>query len=169
MRIVGLTGLVLGVWALGFFFGRVSAWLVPVTTSQMVTIERIHLRPLAIASDAPASKMAEAPAAAPMLRAGSITLTSTSETPDQPTGTGPILRPGTEPLVSPSIDEPQRGRAAHAQRRGRHQDDRRAFASGDFRNDAMSQCERRFVSFRRSDGTYQPFNRPTRELCPFLR
>jgi hypothetical protein len=168
MRIVGLTGLVLGVWALGFFFGRVSAWLVPVTTSQMVTIERIHLRPLAIASDAPASKMAEASAPAPMLRAGSITLASTSETPDQPAGKGPVLRPGSEPRVSILIEDLQRGRAAHAQRRGRHQDDRR-FAGGDFRDDALSQCERRFVSFRRSDGTYQPFNRPTRELCPFLR
>ncbi len=168
MRIVGLTGLVLGVWALGFFFGRVSAWLVPVTTSQMVTIERIHLRPLAIASDAPASKMAEAPAAAPMLRAGSITLASTSEATDQPAQTDPILRPGTEPRVSISIDEAQRGRAAHGQRRGR-MDDRRVFAGGDFSNDAISQCERRFVSFRRSDGTYQPFNRPSRELCPFLR
>ena len=168
MRIVGLTGLVLGVWALGFFFGRVSAWLVPVTTTEMVKIERIHLRPLAIASDAPPSKMAEAPAAAPMLRAGSITLASTNETPDHQAGTGPVLRPDTEPRVSISIDELQRGRAAHAQRRGRNQDDRRVFA-GDFRDDALSQCERRFVSFRRSDGTYQPFNRPGRELCPFLR
>lgn len=30
-------------------------------------------------------------------------------------------------------------------------------------------CTRRYSSFRRSDGTYQPFNRPTREVCPLLR
>jgi hypothetical protein len=167
MRVVGLSGLVLAVWALGFFFGRISAWLVPVTSSQLVTIERIHLRPLAIASDAPPSKMAEAPAGKPMLRAGSITLASTTDKADPPARTDPIFRPGAEPRGSVAIDDPQRARAVAGQRRAGQQDGRRAFAGGS--DDAMSACERRFVSFRRSDGTYQPFNRATRERCPFLR
>lgn len=162
MRIAGLSGLVLAIWVLGFFFGRISAWLVPVTTSQMVTIERIHLRPLAIASDAPPSKMAEAPAAKAMLRAGSITLASTADVADegQASGTEAVVRPGVEPRWPAAVGEPPRGT-------GKEQ--RRALAGGSFGGDAMSACERRFVSFRRSDGTYQPFNRPTRELCPFLR
>ena len=159
MRIVGLTGLVLTVWALGFCFGRVSAWLIPVTTSQTVTIERIHLRPLAIASDAPPSKMAEAPAGKAMLRAGSITLASTTDKADPPSVTDPIFRPGAEPRGSGAIEEP--GTAGKGQRR--------VLAGGSFSDDALSACERRFVSFRRSDGTYQPFNRATPELCPFLR
>jgi hypothetical protein len=33
----------------------------------------------------------------------------------------------------------------------------------------VMECERRYASFRRSDGTYQPFNSRSRELCPLLR
>lgn len=33
----------------------------------------------------------------------------------------------------------------------------------------MAECERRYVSFRRSDGTYQPYGRSARETCPLLR
>jgi hypothetical protein len=35
--------------------------------------------------------------------------------------------------------------------------------------DALSACARRYASFRRSDGTYQPYGRSSRELCPLLR
>jgi len=33
----------------------------------------------------------------------------------------------------------------------------------------IAECESRYTSFRRSDGTYQPYGRSSRELCPFLR
>jgi BA14K-like protein len=33
----------------------------------------------------------------------------------------------------------------------------------------IAECERRYSSFRASDGTYQPFGRSGREVCPFLR
>jgi hypothetical protein len=33
----------------------------------------------------------------------------------------------------------------------------------------IAECERRYSSFRRSDGTYQPYGRSSREVCPFLR
>ena len=161
MRIVGLSGLVLGVWVLGFFFGRVSAWLVPVASSQTVLVERIHLRPLAIPGDAPPSKMSEAPAPAPMLRAGTITLATDLADGGQAPAKDQIVRPGAEP--------PRLKAMPAANRRDAQPDGRRTYAGGDFDDDALRACERRFVSFRRSDGTYQPFNRATRERCPFLR
>lgn len=34
---------------------------------------------------------------------------------------------------------------------------------------AVGQCERRYSSFRRSDGTYQPFDGGARRRCPLLR
>ena len=34
---------------------------------------------------------------------------------------------------------------------------------------AVIECERRYASFRRSDGTYQPFSSTLRERCPLLR
>jgi hypothetical protein len=162
IRVAGLSGLVLGVWALGFFFGRVSAWLVPVASSQTVMVERIHVRPLAIPSDAPPSKMSEAPAPPPMLRAGTITLASDLADGGQAPGKEQIARPGAEPQRLKAL--PVAG-----SRRDALLDGRRTYAGGDFDDDALRACERRFVSFRRSDGTYQPFNRATRERCPFLR
>jgi hypothetical protein len=33
----------------------------------------------------------------------------------------------------------------------------------------MAECERRYASFRRSDGTYQPYGRSSRAICPLLR
>ena len=44
-------------------------------------------------------------------------------------------------------------------------------AQGDqsFDQEAIRKCQRRYNSFRSSDGTFQPYNSPTRELCPYLR
>jgi hypothetical protein len=36
-------------------------------------------------------------------------------------------------------------------------------------DDTSGQCERRYSSFRRSDGTYQPFDGGPRKRCPLLR
>jgi hypothetical protein len=33
----------------------------------------------------------------------------------------------------------------------------------------VEECERRYSSFRRSDGTYQPFGGGPRQRCPHLR
>ena len=33
----------------------------------------------------------------------------------------------------------------------------------------IAECESRYSSFRRSDGTYQPYGRSSREFCPYLR
>jgi BA14K-like protein len=35
--------------------------------------------------------------------------------------------------------------------------------------EAIAACERRYSSFRRSDGTYQPYGGGTRQRCPLLR
>ena len=45
---------------------------------------------------------------------------------------------------------------------GRQEPDRSA-------DDTAGQCERRYSSFRRSDGTYQPFDGGPRKRCPLLR
>jgi BA14K-like protein len=53
-------------------------------------------------------------------------------------------------------------------------DDRQPMAEGrqepdKSAGDTAGQCERRYSSFRRSDGTYQPFDGGPRKRCPLLR
>ena len=50
------------------------------------------------------------------------------------------------------------------QRRVSAMDDDHAFDAA-----SVAECESRYASFRRSDGTYQPFGRSTRQMCPLLR
>ena len=57
-----------------------------------------------------------------------------------------------------------------SKRAGRDADPSRRSSPRDNLDQAgIEECERRYSSFRRSDGTYQPFGRSTREPCPFLR
>ena len=57
-------------------------------------------------------------------------------------------------------------------RASRPDDERRVNAMDDghaFDAASVAECESRYASFRRSDGTYQPFGRNSRQVCPFLR
>jgi len=78
-------------------------------------------------------------------------------------------------VVSPEPAAPKAPVALNAGADGfRTTDDRQPMAAGrqepDRSADATAgQCERRYSSFRRSDGTYQPFDGGPRKRCPLLR
>ena len=78
-------------------------------------------------------------------------------------------------VVSPELAAPKAPVALNAGADGfRTTDDRQPMAAGRQEpdrsaDDTAGQCERRYSSFRRSDGTYQPFDGGPRKRCPLLR
>jgi hypothetical protein len=78
-------------------------------------------------------------------------------------------------VVSPEPAAPKAPVALNAGADGfRTTDDRQPMAAGRQEpdrsaDDTAGQCERRYSSFRRSDGTYQPFDGGPRKRCPLLR
>jgi len=76
-------------------------------------------------------------------------------------------------VVSPEPAAPKAPVALNAGADG-FRDDRQPMAAGRQEpdrsaDDTAGQCERRYSSFRRSDGTYQPFDGGPRKRCPLLR
>jgi len=78
-------------------------------------------------------------------------------------------------VVSPELAAPKAPVALNAGANGfRATDDGQPMAAGRQEpdrsaDDTAGQCERRYSSFRRSDGTYQPFDGGPRKRCPLLR
>ena len=78
-------------------------------------------------------------------------------------------------VVSPELAAPKAPVALNAGADAfRTTDDRQPMAPGRQEpdrsaDDTAGQCERRYSSFRRSDGTYQPFDGGPRKRCPLLR
>jgi hypothetical protein len=123
-----------------------------------------------IAAPAPASGAAPAdPAAAgtqeppkpvvtPNWRAAAGDPPGSASTNDEETERGPRIK-----LINPSEVNPAGGPAGPA---------RKAEVDpieGEADRQALAACERRYSSFRRSDGTYQPFGGGPRQRCPLLR
>jgi hypothetical protein len=200
LRIMGAIALVAAGWGIGFFSGRMSAWVFPVaqdnTSARLAAIEQTLSRvavtnaPPSAPANAPAApSSASVPPASPPAPVGSA-----------PEATGPEQRPSTpeNPKPGGTGDERAISTAAAGEREKadeqRDSADRRSkddivlvnpewrqaksgaryrdadidrAAMGDER--AYAECERRYSSFRRSDGTYQPYGRSSRERCPFLR
>lgn len=211
MRIIGAVALLCAGWAVGFFSGRMSAWLFPVTDTQIVVMQKAP-EPAAPAPTA-AEKGSPAPEAAaatpaPAQPAGPPEASSTvaareeATAPSSPTppaakdgGERPaqpaesvaptagqadtaqtkitVINPDAGKRAPPTAREPVRSREdrEHLTREPASQPDDYAPAYGYRSPDqaSIAACERRYSSFRRSDGTYQPYNSPTRELCPLLR
>ena len=78
-------------------------------------------------------------------------------------------------VISPELAAPKAPVALNAGANGfRATDDGQPMAAGRQEpdrsaDDTAGQCERRYSSFRRSDGTYQPFDGGPRKRCPLLR
>lgn len=199
-RIVAALVLVAAGWATGFFAGRMSAWVFPVTEADTAastaaldkTPQRFAPNPLPNAEPPPAPRVEEkqaiaarppeppaAPAAPEQPQPGLTILNSNASQ-------QPSLQAGGDSRTTVTSDEGDRVRApqndarvtettterAPDRRANRPDDERRANTMDDgqaFDAASVAECESRYASFRRSDGTYQPFGRSSRQVCPLLR
>ena len=198
MRIVIAVALLSVGWMTGFFSGRVSAWIVPVASSSWAPLEKIPAQDYASMQTAAATAAArkdeakfQIAAAAALARAARTMNFETAaaappsddifEGPPQAAGETPGVarKPGSSKRTGePEPRDKARERASNLPNthwtaiapRPRHRDiDDDVYRTSEREKVAATACERRYVSFRRSDGTYQPFNSTTRERCPLLR
>lgn len=199
-RIVAALVLVAAGWATGFFAGRMSAWVFPVTETDTGTLptaldktpQRFAPNPPPSAEPTPAPRVEEKqaivakqsePPAAPVPSAqpqpGLNVLNSNTSRQPNPQAGGD-KRIAVAPDEGDRVEAPQNdARVAETttergpdQRANRPDEERRANAKDDghaFDAASVAECESRYASFRRSDGTYQPFGRSSRQVCPLLR
>lgn len=202
-------------WAVGFFAGRMSAWLFPVVETNIAAVMTVTP---ARYNSAPA---AQPPASAPAVQSAAASRSNPDEkvasppaSPSTPpektpgstaTGQGPALAPDkaeadppqrvakADPSGMATKDDTREQDASRSPERGvvlvnpewkqapasqpdrEPEPERRAYRpEADTRQgrladeSALAKCESRYSSFRRDDGTYQPYGRSTREPCPFL-
>jgi hypothetical protein len=165
--------------AVGFMAGRASVWLVPfdaptVANARTAAVRTSHAipRPQARQPEQPANEKPSPRTAAAEPVQPAVAPSSTTPTPAPPVerqATQPPPAPDANPArpgvtlinpgsaeVRPNPSEPSRGRES-------------AGKSADSSPAGMEECERRFSSFRPSDGTYQPFGGGARARCPLLR
>jgi hypothetical protein len=179
-RVIAAITLIAAGWAVGFFSGRMSAWVFPVANPDLAALKSalehpapkppIGARSPSDATPAPAAEkerpsLALSPAPAPADQDGAERA-DTAKTPSPPAKAPEQAEPQKKPpqreavLVNPEwTATPRREREPEADPVERNRV-----------NDAdIAECERRYSSFRASDGTYQPYGRNSRVLCPFLR
>ncbi len=182
-RVIAASALIVAGWVFGFFSGRMSAWVFPVANPNLVAI-KASLKPAqqpAVTPEVtkPQAEEKERPSLA-LSPAATQPEQSSLKPPDTPAqaraDAPPIESEKPEPMAKPSprgavlvnpewtappvaetvpppsaeTDSPraERNRATEA---------------------AMVECERRYSSFRASDGTYQPYDRSSRVRCRLLR
>lgn len=199
-RIAAALVLVAAGWATGFFAGRMSAWVFPVTETDAATLtaaldktpQRFAPNPLPNADPPPAprveekqaivAKQPEPPAAPAPPEQPQPTLNVLNSNASQQTNpqAGGDKRIAVTPDEGDRVEAPQNNarvaetnaERAPDRRTNRPNDEPRANAIDDghaFDAAGVAECESRYSSFRRSDGTYQPYGRSTRQVCPFLR
>lgn len=193
-RVAAALVLVAAGWATGFFAGRMSAWVFPVTAPDTApltaaldkTPQRFapnppaNAEPRAEEKQAIAARPPEPPAAPPPQPQPGVTILNSNASQQ------PGLQAGGDRRIAVTPDEGDRVEAppndarvaemnterAADRRASRPDDERRVNAMDDghaFDAASVAECESRYASFRRSDGTYQPFGRSSRQVCPFLR
>ena len=158
MRVIAAIALVTAAAALGFISGRMSAWLVPVAQTETAVVIREVARaaPVQLQSqpDPPvASRQEPDPFHDSVAHAN---LAPNEVTPPENDNAGPnvtVINRGWE-YAQPAASQAAPEAKVEVEAFDRH---------------AVGKCERRFNSFRVKDGTYQPYGRGSRELCPFLR
>jgi hypothetical protein len=208
MRIIGAVALLCAGWAVGFFSGRMSAWIFPVTDTKIVVMQRAPepAVPSRTAEKPPVPVVAPSPPAPrPSASPETKSVVATQDTPApaspppakteagdagmqfaeseaasklaQPedasqkkvTVINPDAAKAKQATKEPARSRDEREPVARDQDRQPDDLDRPSYGYQSSDQSAIAECERRYNSFRRSDGTYQPFNRTTRELCPLLR
>ena len=197
-RVVAALVLVAAGWATGFFAGRMSAWVFPVTETNPAALTAVldktpaHFAPSPPKAEQPAprvedkqalaAKQPEPPAAPapPEQPQPDVTVLNKNASQQPSPQTGDDKRIAVAPDEGDRVEAPPQSDARLAEtnagrapdRRANRLDDRRVSAMDDgqgFDAVGVAECESRYSSFRRSDGTYQPYGRSSRQVCPFLR
>jgi hypothetical protein len=199
-RVAAALVLVAAGWATGFFAGRMSAWVFPVTETNTAVTAVLDKTPQHVAPNPPtaeqpaprvenkqalAAKQPEPPAAsAPPEQAQppqpNVTVLNKSASQQSAPQAGDDKRITVAPDEGDSMQAPgndariaeTNAERAPDRRANRQDGDRRVSAMDDgqgFDAVGIAECESRYSSFRRSDGTYQPYGRSSRQVCPFLR
>ena len=193
-RVAAALVLIAAGWATGFFAGRMSAWVFPVTAPDTApltaaldkTPQRFapnppaNAEPRAEEKQAIAARPPEPPAAPPPQPQPGVTILNSNASQQPGLQAGGDRRIWVTPNEGDRVEAPPNDarvaemnteRAAD-RRASRPDDERRVNAMDDghaFDAASVAECESRYASFRRSDGTYQPFGRSSRQVCPFLR
>jgi hypothetical protein len=196
-RTLAVLVLVMSGWGVGFLAGRMSAWLFPVDGPRSASVQTVSpsgpgapvARPpsAAPAVDGKVKVTPAQPATSPDAPAARKSLSPQMQAAVPPKTVDSANASTSVPLPSPDSAQQKEVREPDAQperrgvllvqpewtsadpqvrRSGRSGSDEGA---GEVDEAALQECERRYASFRRSDGTYQPYNRNFRERCPFLR
>jgi hypothetical protein len=153
----------------GLVAGRMSAWVVPVETARSPAVPSVKPKTaeppkpvvLALPSPEPQAKLHTEPSGrdVPLRYDVPVKVASGDATPE-------MSASAAQPQLT--IANPHSAASGFgAGDEGTSQPDP-AVATGSF-DSAVAQCERRYSSFRRSDGTYQPYGSGTRRPCPLLR
>ena len=193
-RVAAAIVLVMAGWATGFFVGRMSAWVFPVTKTDTAALDKSPPRVPVVAqtnAEPPSpprvdEKQVAEPASPPTLalspggsQADRSESNDLAHAPDRgsqddklnqiPVDEGdtfeaPKQNAGNAERGSATTNSDWKQERSNVRRRERGLERHSAYDEGGF-----AECERRYASFRRSDGTYQPYGRISREVCPFLR
>jgi BA14K-like protein len=235
-RVVAAVVLVTAGWAIGFFAGRMSAWVFPVIGTDTAAVSGALERSSSRAAAPPAQTTAVPPTPPPAVQTTAVPPTPPPADEKQKTAAAPAPPPTAAPppaaapapvaapppapaseLVQPERSRPKEDAPAATRRdvakadskspappdvarkadtpaqeetRGarsggvlvnpewtrarpippqRQREEERERESSMYDGPGIAECESRYTSFRRSDGTYQPYGRSSRELCPYLR
>lgn len=177
-RIIAAIALIAAGWAVGFLSGRMSAWVFPVTNPDLAALKASMERaPPQTAHDAKASAdvrarptgekerptLALSPSAQADERNSQQPGTAKNEVSQPPAGKTEEPEAKTQPSPREAVlVNPEWTARAIAEPAPRAERDRTDDAG-------IAECERRYSSFRASDGTYQPYGRNSRVMCPHLR
>jgi hypothetical protein len=178
IRVVAAVALITAGWAIGFFSGRMSAWVFPVANPNVAL--KSDLKEPAPQPTGTNGLPSEAAKASPRDEKQRPTLAlspgpvhgdpSSAERADTAKSPAPQTKPPEQPepqtkpppreavLVNPEwTAAPRMEPEANPVERNRADDI------------GVAECGRRYSSFRASDGTYQPFDGGPRVRCRFLR
>lgn len=173
-RVVAAISLLTAGWILGIFTGRMSAWIFPVANPNPAALERTLRQTSSRAAinnptvpvkvpevtpnsiDRPTLALSPSASEAPQTnRANDV-----SPPPQADDGSEKKKSPREAVLLNPEWTKTQPSLQEYETTRS---------VPDRTDSDAIAKCASRFSSFRSSDGTYQPFGRSAREMCPFLR
>jgi hypothetical protein len=157
IRVIAAGVLVLAGWSFGFLSGRMSAWIFPIDPRS----NRF------IAQHEPTAKQ---PHRLKPSSAEDLVLTAVSNTgPPQPQEAQqePLSSASSDPASTPAL--PSADVAMLVRPSEGDEDRERAEPRNQGHAAALDQCAKHYSSFRRSDGTYQPYGDRSRVVCPYLR
>ena len=175
-RIIAAIALIAAGWAVGFLSGRMSAWVFPVTNPDLAALKASMQQTLP--QSAIDAKVSADEPARPTEETDRPTLAlsppvSEADAQQSVTAKNELFRPLTSKTEEPEAKtqpSPHEAVLVNPQWTARLTAEPAPRAERDRTSDAgITECERRYSSFRASDGTYQPYGRSSRVVCPHLR